>query len=155
MQVRPFQPDDAAACAQVYFRAVRDGAVRYYSDAQRRAWAPETPDSTALGEKLLNAETFVAVRDGEVVGFMSMTRAGHIDLAFVLPDEMGRGTADALYAALLNRAVSLGIAELTVDASHLARSFFLRHGWIAGPAETIIRNEVSLSRTFMSLNLRK
>ena len=93
--------------------------------------------------------------DGEVVGFMSMTGAGHIDLAFVLPQEMGKGTADALYAALLECAVSLGIKQLTVDASHLARSFFLRHGWMAGPEETIKRNKVSLSRTAMSLNLRK
>jgi len=154
MEVRHYEDGDAAACAAVYFRSVNEGAGRHYTAEQRHAWAPEVPEAETFGRRLSDAKTVVAQRDGTIVGFMSVTSDCHIDRAFVLPEEMGKGTADALYSMVLNHAACLGCETLTTDASHLARPFFARDGWIAEAEEEIVRNGVTLSRTAMSLTCK-
>lgn len=149
--VRAFRDSDAEACAAVFFRAVREGAAARYSEKQRRAWAPRVPDAHDFGQRLGGMHSYVALRGDTLVGFMSITPRGYIDMAFVLPEEMGQGTADALYAMILNEAARLGCAMLTTDASHLAKPFFARHGWTAGAEETVIRGGLALNRTAMSL----
>ena len=152
MVIRSYLDSDAAACVEVYYRAVHDGAGRHYTAEQRHAWAPEPPDHEVFGARLAAAETFVAERDSGVVGFVSLTSDGYVDLFFVLPEEMGKGISDALYAMIVNRAGRLSLTQMTTHASHLARSFFLRHGWVSDEEETVIRHGVALKRTAMSFD---
>lgn len=149
--LRPYRAADRAACAAVFFRAVREGAAGAYDAAQREAWAPDGPEEGA--DRLLDEWCLVAERGGRVAGFMAMTPEGYLDMAFVLPEEMGRGTAGLLYDALLAKARAAGLSRLTVHASHLARPFLERRGWQVEAAERVARNGQSLDRFAMSLAL--
>lgn len=149
--LRPYRAEDRAACAAVFFRAVREGAAGAYDAAQRAAWAPEGP--VAGLDRLRDQWCLVAERDGAVAGFMAMTPAGYLDMTYVLPEEMGRGTAGLLYDALLAKARAAGLARLTVHASHLARPFLERRGWRVEAPERVERNGQTLERFAMSLAL--
>ena len=85
MEIRAYTPADAAACAQVYFRGAREGAAAAYSETQRAAWAPEVPTEATMQTRLSGLTTFVAERDGQIVGFMSLD-GDYLDFAYVLPE---------------------------------------------------------------------
>jgi putative acetyltransferase len=129
LTVRPYRPEDRAAAVHIFFRAVREGAAAFYDEAQRAAWAPSPEPDWARADKLLDQWCWIAERDGRAVGFMSLDRTGYLDMAFVLPEEMGKGTAGALYDALIAQARASGLTRLTVIASQLARRFFQKRGW--------------------------
>jgi putative acetyltransferase len=96
----------------------------------------------------------VAERDGVPVGFMSLDLArGYLDLAFVLPQVMGQGVADALYAVLEARARAEGLARLTTEASALARPFFARNGWALIREQQVERRGVALHNAVMEKTL--
>lgn len=93
--VRPCHADDRAACALVFFHSVRDGAADQSSQAQRAVWAT-TPEPDCSAESgLLSQWCLVAERDGRVTGFLAMRRGGCIDMALVLPEEMGARSCHA------------------------------------------------------------
>lgn len=127
--VRPYRAEDRAQAALIFFRAVREGAAGFYDATQLAAWAPDADPDWATPDKLLEQWCWIAERDGRPVGSMSLDRTGYLDMAFVLPDEMGRGTSTALYETLIAQARSAGLTRLTVLASHLARRFFAKKGW--------------------------
>lgn len=153
MIIRRYTTADRAGCHRVYFKAVRDGASEFYDPAQRAAWAPNATPDLEQPDRLKDQLCWVAEQDGEVSGFMSMTEAGHIDMAFVLPEAMGTGLSSELYERVLEDGQKIGLATLTVDASHLARRFFQKHGWRIEYQEDIDRSGVTLERFRMSLPL--
>lgn len=127
--VRPYRTEDRAAVALVFYRAVREGTAPWHDEAQRAAWAPAPEPDWSEPDKLARQWCWVAEAGGIVTGFMSLEPSGYLDMAFVLPEAMGKGVAAALYRALVARARSEGLARLTVRASHPARRFFAKHGW--------------------------
>ena len=143
--IRKFRPDDTVETAQIFFDAVRIGAVDHYSQTQREAWAPNVPETTKWLEKLLSQTTFVAEHDGKPIGFMALMPNGHIDLAFVTPDVMGQGIAKKLYEAILLEAHKLEVTRLSTDASSPARSFFERQGWSVVKEQSALCNTVRLT----------
>lgn len=151
--VRPYRPEDRAACALVFYRAVREGAAAFYDQAQREAWAPSPEPDWSEPSKLERQWCWVAERGDRIVGFMSLEPSGYLDMAFVLPEEMGRGTATAVYATLLARAHDEGLGRLTVIASHLARRFFARRGWRVDRTEDLHADGQVYEVFHMSLDL--
>lgn len=151
--IRLFRDEDAAATAQVIFDSIRVGARDHYDDAQRRAWIPEVPETDEWLARLKPHYVLIAERDRIVIGFMTLTADGLIDLAFVAPDAIGQGVAKALYDALLVEARSRGQTRLRVAASLLARPFFERQGWSVSEEETVIRSGVALRRFRMEIDL--
>ena len=83
-----------------------------------------------------------------------VVKSGHLDLAYVAPEVMGRGVADALYAVLETRARCAGPGCLTSDASEMARPFFERHGWQVIARQEIVRADVTLHNYRMEKTLR-
>ena len=146
--IRSFVAEDAPALARIYHRAVQEGAAPKYSGAQRHAWSPAPPTGADWAKRLGAADTLVAERDGQPVGFMSRVGA-ELDLAFVLPEERGRGTADALCEMLETRACADGIVALTTHASLMAEPFLARRGWQVTDRETVERHGVQLQRAAM------
>ena len=129
MQIRAYRPQDRSAKAGVFYRAVHEGAAPFYDAAQRAVWAPSPEPDWALPDRQLDQWCWVAEDHSGMTGFMSLDREGYLDMAFVLPEVMGKGVARALYGALLAEARASGLTRLTVRASHLARRFFERQGW--------------------------
>ena len=113
--IRPFRGEDAHATAEIFFDAVRRGAGPGYDEAQRRAWAPAVPNIGAWRDRLNGQTVLVAERNGRVVGFMSLTDNGLIDLAYVVPEHMGRGVARRLYDGLLEEATKRGLTKLRTE----------------------------------------
>ncbi|MDT8345626.1 MAG: GNAT family N-acetyltransferase, partial [Thermohalobaculum sp.] len=145
LRIRAFAPGDAADCHRVFWRAVHEGAVAAYSTAERAAWAPDPDPPPDWGSRLGDGITLVAIRKAAIRGFMTLGHDGHLDLAYVLPEERGQGTADALLAALEAAARARGLHWLTTEASLVARPFLERHGWCGASRQSVIRNGVALT----------
>ena len=153
LKIRRFQAADAEGSAQLYFRAVREGALAAYTPEQVRAWAPEMPEVDVWHDRLAKDDCFVAEMNGHLAGFMTFDASGYIDLAFVAPEFMGQGVAAALYQQIETVATSKRIEILTVHASLLARNFFLKQGWTILHQEETERAGVSLTRFAMEKKL--
>ncbi len=140
LKIRQFKLTDLAATYAVFFTAVRQGAAEFYSLHDREAWAgsPKPPDNWVA--RLSDQDTRVAELEGRVVGFMSLMRSGHIDMAFVLPEMMGTGVSARLYKTLEDAAYTAGLDRLTTDASFLAKSFFTKQGWEVLAPQTVLCN---------------
>jgi putative acetyltransferase len=134
--IRPYRPEDRAAARLVYWRAIMEGTAGLIGEPERIAWAGSpTPDGDEP-DKLLKQWCWVAEEAGRMTGFMSLCPDGLLDMAFVIPEVMGKGTAAALYAVLLAKAREEGLTQLTVLASPFSRRFLEKRGWqvvTAGP----------------------
>lgn len=149
LAVRSFVPDDAEALGKVFHRSVREGAAHRYRADQVEAWSPKPPTGDFWRARLTEAQTFVADSNDGPLGFMTLDAKGYLDLAFVVPEAMGKGVADALYANLERRARTLGIAVLTTQASLLAEPFFARQGWLVARRQEIEIGGVVLANAWM------
>lgn len=149
MEVRSFRDEDAVPLGRLFHRSVRDGASARYNAAQLAAWSPAAPEGNAWAARLAACDTVVAV-DGETrLGFMSMDETGYLDLAFVVPEQMGRGVSDMLYAVLESRAQARGTLRLSTQASLLAEPFFARHGWRVVRRQEVEMGGVVLENAWM------
>lgn len=154
IQVRPYRAEDCDACWALFHRAVREGAAGFYDEAQRIDWAPDVDDDTDSADKLLAQACWVSETDGRITGFMSLMPDGHLDMAFVLPEVMGKGHAAAIYDVLLAHAHAQGLSRLTVHASEYSRRFLSRRGWVLERVESIVsQGGVAYDRNHMSLTV--
>jgi len=127
--IRRDRDSDTEDVARIYRRAILEGTAARYDERQRRAWAGHGGDARRWRRRMADLETWVAVADGSVVGFMSLRADGNLDLAFIQPEWMGRGVGLALYEPLEAHARHLGMTRLDAEASYLAKPFFIRRGW--------------------------
>ncbi len=127
--IRPYRAQDRAAAALIYYRAIMEGTADLIGAAERAAWAGSPKPDLAVPDKLLDQWCWIAEEDGRPTGFMSLCPDGLLDMAFVIPEVMGTGTAAALYDALMVKARAEGMTRLTVLASPWSRGFLLKRGW--------------------------
>jgi putative acetyltransferase len=153
MKLRPLTAHDANACHAVFFRAVHEGARAHYSDEQRQAWAPLSTPPANWPDRLIAGFAICATRWGKIVGFFTMGTDGHIDFAYVLPSEMGKGSAGKLYDACETHARTQGLTVLSTEASHLARRFFEKRGWRVLAKQVVIRDGVGIENYRMEKDL--
>jgi putative acetyltransferase len=154
ISIRRYRPEDRAATAGVFFRAVREGTAGRYSEAQRHDWAQSPVPDLTTPDPRAGQLTWVAEEAGRITGFMAMTHEGYLDMAFVLPEVMGKGHAAALYDVLLAHAKEAGISRLTVRASHFSRRFLEKRGWrVDGEEPFISPAGITHEINLMSLDL--
>lgn len=152
--LRRYDSFDAAACYDVFCRAVHLGAAQYYSEQQRNAWAPLTGMPESWPIELAEQACWVALVDQKIVGFFSLESDGHLSLAYVLPEYQRTSVAVDLYEKVLQDARNLEFTRLFTEASHLSRRFFEKRGWEVTSPETVTRNGVEIERFQMAQNLR-
>lgn len=128
--IRDYVRDDATVTAEIFRMAVRITASRDYSPAQVMAWAPDDIDLDAWHSGRAGQHTYVAIEDGEVVGFTGLTADGVLDMLFVDPPSGGRGIARLLVDYALNQARAAGHAVVRTRSSRTARRVFERHGFV-------------------------
>lgn len=150
VQLRNYNPSDAAATREVFFRAVHETASHDYTAEQCAAWAPREADLYAWNEKLLGNRTIVAVQDDRVIGFSDARPNGYIDMMFISPDAVRRGVASALLQRVTDRAGAEGVRELTALASITARPFFERHGFVCDQERHPVMHGVRMTNFSMS-----
>lgn len=154
IRLRPYAPTDRAAVKTVFFRAVREGAAAQYSAEQRAAWAPDLSVDASQPDRLADQFCLLSESGGQITGFMSLCEDGYLDMAFVLPEVMGKGHAAALYDAILAEATRRRLPQMTTHASLLARPFFLRRGWHVEQVEDHPLDTLTLRRFAMQIRLR-
>ncbi|GIU09674.1 MULTISPECIES: GNAT family N-acetyltransferase [unclassified Shewanella] len=154
ISVRPFAVKDVTELAQVFHLSINQGAASHYSEMQRKVWSPNLRSDEVWLERLSGTLTWVAETSCGIIGFINLKKpsdvdcdsdiaqaiAGslaeaEVDCLFTHPEFVGMGVAKALYAELENKALTLGIKLLTVQASYLAKPVFERFGF-----ETITQN---------------
>ena len=152
--IRPYRPSDAIGLATLFHRAVQEGTGKHYTAEQRQAWCDRPPTSAGWRARVEEADTIVAERDGAQLGFMTMDMEnGYLDFAYVAPEAMGKGVADALYAVIEGRARARGLTRLETEASLLAQPFFKRHGWRLVKAQEVERGGVKIPNAVMEKRL--
>jgi len=153
--VEKFKVENTEDTARLFYDAVHIGAANFYDEPQREAWVPKIPDPAIWRDRLMSQHTYVAKSDGKIVGFMTVTSEGYIELAFVAPNYIGKGVAKCLYTFIEERAIQHGIKRLYSEASYLAKPFFERQGWQVVKKQSIKRANIILTNFVMEKYLEQ
>lgn len=127
LQIRPAGPGDVAA-----LRAIAAAAYQKYVARIGRAPAPMTAD---YAQAVRDGQTWVAVDDGEVAGFVVLVpEPGYLLLenVAVQPAAQGRGIGARLLARAEDHSRDLGLAEIrlyTNEAMTENLTYYVRHGY--------------------------
>ncbi len=145
MNIREANDGDYDAIADVMFDAVRNGQSKY-TEEQRRAWVPQRRSGIDWNKRLKGQTILVAIRDEQIVGFMSLAAKGYIDLAFIRPSAQGTGVFRQLYESIEKLAQKNEEARLWVHASLMAQGAFGAMGFTITKKETVEIGEQALDR---------
>ena len=150
INIRKGSTPDWDGLAEVFHRAVRDGAS-LYTEAQRAAWSPALRAGPDWSLRMSRQSVRLAeTRAGEPVGFMTTELNGYFDCAYVLSAYQGQGLFRRLYAPLEAEQHTHGIKRLHVHASLHARAAFEAVGYVTVQPETVeMTNGVWLPRFSM------
>jgi putative acetyltransferase len=154
ISVRPYRTEDRTATAGVFYRAVHEGTGDKYTAEQRQGWARNPAPDLTTPDPRAGQDVWVSEEDGRITGFMALDKSGYLDMAFVLPEVMGKGHAKALYDVLLAHAQATGLTRMTVSASHFSRRFLEKQGWqLDGVEDFISPSGIHYDHFMMSLVL--
>lgn len=154
VSIRTYRTGDGAACADVLFLAVREGALTDYSPEQVAAWVPVKRSAEWFDRRSSDGRmVLVAEHKGRVIAYIDVETNGHIDHAFCLPEFIGRGVASRLYDAIELHASTAGMTSLSVEASEAARRLFLRKGFTEIKRNQLVRGDVVLHNFDMRKDL--
>jgi GNAT superfamily N-acetyltransferase len=103
--------------------------VRDYTDEQVSVWALQAELDHLWIEKLSETHVLLAILDGRLAGFGTLTIDCNIEMLYTAVDAQGRGVATRLLAELEAEARRRGYYWLVTDASLTARRVFERNGF--------------------------
>lgn len=149
LQIRDFIAGDEPALWRVHFSAIHDVASRDYTPAQIQAWAPANTDAQAWARRMQDIRPFVAIWNGEPVGYADVQADGYIDHFFVAGAHARRGIGQRLMLRIHAQAAKLGLTQLTSDVSRTAEPFFRRHGFEVVARQFPVRRGVQLENARM------
>ena len=129
MLIREFRFGDEPALHGVYHSAIHQIAIRDYTAEQVNAWAPGTLDLEVWEKRMRGIKPFVAVADGEIVGYGDVQTNGYIDHFFVSGTCPRQGVGRLLMEQIHETAKQIGLSELTSDVSRTAQPFFEYFGF--------------------------
>tara|TARA_Y100000748_G_scaffold234895_2_gene198857 strand:- start:2685 stop:3155 length:471 start_codon:yes stop_codon:yes gene_type:complete len=147
--LRPACSADFDACIAVFQRAVAQLTDTHYDAAQRRAWAPPTPDRAVWHARLASLQLWLVERDQQVLGFIGYELSGHIDLLYCAPQAARQGVATRLYRHAEQQLSQAGVRRVWTEASLVAVPFFVRHGFVLRARQLVQRDGVGLLRCDM------
>jgi ribosomal protein S18 acetylase RimI-like enzyme len=137
------------AVADVFTRAVHDLAGEHYGAEQLAAWAPRPIDYAHWRRRCELKRPFLYVDGDTVCGFLELDPDGHIDCHYVHPDHHRRGIGGRLLRHVVHLADALPLPRLVVEASHLAKGLYLKHGFRVVRANRVVRRGVSFENWLM------
>lgn len=130
-KVRRFSAEDAGDVSALYERSVRTLGPRFYSAEQVLAWADLTPRPADFLKAYTDGRVaLVAEIDNRLAAFGDVSLTGKMQYFYCAPEWSGKGVAGALFQCIERSACAVGVEELKVDASDLARPFFARRGFL-------------------------
>ena len=129
LQVRPYHLSDLPEIAQLFYHTVHIVNSKDYNPTQIQAWAPHVYTETDWRERLATADVWVAIAQGQVVGFAELERTGHIDCLYVHHQWQRRGVGAALMGAIEVKANQQHLTRLFAEVSLTAKPFFQAQGF--------------------------
>ncbi len=130
MHIRSYNPNDLEQVTHLFHKTIHNINSQDYSQKQIDAWAPlDEAQIERLKNNLTDNISYVAQKDGTIVGFGTLTKHGYIDMIYTHKDYQGRGVATAIYHQLEDEAEKLGIKTLHTQASITALPFFEKRGF--------------------------
>jgi GNAT superfamily N-acetyltransferase len=145
MQIRDYEPSDAAAIVALFTATVHAINARDYSLEQLNVWAPRDYDLARWAARLAEKRPFVAVQGAIMLGFCELEADGHIDCFYVNKDYQGQGVGQRLYGECERRALASGCVRLYAEVSLTARPFFTRQGFRLIATQEVVRQGVRLT----------
>jgi GNAT superfamily N-acetyltransferase len=143
MKIRRYQPEDAAALAEIFTEAIRSTANRDYLPHQIDAWAFGPTDMSDWSKRLGSQIVFIAEEDTEVAGYITFDPNGHLDHLYVQSRFQRQGVASMLYSRVEQEARLLGLPRIFTEASITARPFFESRGFLLIAPQTVVHRGVS------------
>ena len=138
------------AVADIFHRAIHQTASAAYTPEQIQAWAPLPINYDYWRARCELKRPFLWVdEDGTVGGFLELDSDGHIDCHYTHPDFNRRGIGSALLRHAIQIATELALPRLYVEASHLAKGLYLKHGFAVVRANEVTRNGATLQNWIM------
>lgn len=146
MKIRPYQPADCPALAELFYNTVHTINARDYTPAQLNVWATGTVDLEAWNQSFLAHYTVVAVKDDQIIGFGDIDKTGYLDRLYVHKDHQHQGVATAICSQLEQ---SVNVSKRTTHASITAKPFFLSRGYQVVKEQQVIRGGIALTNFIM------
>lgn len=143
INLRRYVTEDLDAVIEVFQRAIREVACRDYDPMQIAAWSQV--DRDAWEPWRLTRPTWVAVDGLKVVGFSDLEADGHLDMMFVHPDYQDMGVASRLLRQVETAAAEQGLTRIFTEASHTARPFFARRGFVLDAEQVVGKRDARMT----------
>jgi GNAT superfamily N-acetyltransferase len=125
MEILRATPGDAETLTRIAF-----AAKRYWGYPER--WIERWQESlTITPEFIRRNEVYVAMLDGEIVGFHALAGRGRrieLEHLWVTPEYIGTGIGRALFDHAVRRTAALGAEILGIEADPNAEGFYRRMG---------------------------
>lgn len=137
---------DLPSIATLFYDAVRHISPDLYTPEQTAAWAPEIGTDEGWARRFQGYQALVAVDGDQVVGFTSISRAGHLNMLFVHHQRQRQGIGSALLRAALALADEWRLTDVHTEASLVAKGLFERFSFEVVEAEDVVRRGVTLRR---------
>lgn len=133
----------------LFHEAVHRTASGSYGPAELRAWAPEPRDYENWKWRCELKRPFVLISGEKLAGFAEFDPDGHIDCFYTHPDYNRQGVATMLLQHVEEIARRRNIRTLFTEASHVAKGFFLKHGFTVVRENRVERRGVVLTNWIM------
>ncbi len=149
MKIRPFEKQDAEAVARLFYETIHEINIRDYSNAQVKAWAPDSVLAKDWTERCTNRFIYVADDKGVIAGFGELKPSGYIDCFYCHKDYQRCGVGRQIYEVIEATAASLGLNHLMVEASITAKPFFQRMGFSVVQEQLVLCRGETLTNYLM------
>ncbi len=144
MKIRNYERNDLKEMIALFHNTVKEVNSKDYGQGQIKVWARtiDTIDEQVWHQQFDSSNTFVAVIDDTIVGFINLYNNGYLDKLYVHHQYQRKGIANALCDA----AESMVVTPIKVDSSITAYPFFLKRGYQLVTEEQKIINHIVLTR---------
>ncbi|URN96779.1 MAG: GNAT family N-acetyltransferase [Candidatus Pristimantibacillus lignocellulolyticus] len=156
MHIQRYQASQIEEIINLFYNTVHHINAAHYSAKQLQAWAPPEERSNKVEswqQSLQQHITYVAIKDGIIVGFSDMSDDGHLDRLYVHKDYQRQRIASTLLTHLEYDAQQLKLDSIYTEASITAKPFFEHHDFQVEHMQQVERQQVSLTNYVMSKSL--
>ena len=144
--IRKFQKGDELYLREIFFNTIRNVNIKDYSPLQVQAWAPENYDTSIWYERIKAIEPFIAILDGEIVGYADIQSDGYIDHFFCHWKHQGKGVGKKLMQKIIAVGQQKGIERFYAHVSITAKPFFEHFGFLmVNPQQVEVRGQILIN----------
>ncbi len=130
MEVRRYKSGEEEELWQLLHDTTHIINGKVYTEDQVNRWAPHDKNMDEWRERIKKKNPFVAVEEGEIIGFIELEPDGHIDYFYAHHKWQGKGVGSLLYNVIEKEAIGRKMPRLYAEVSVPAKGFFLNKGFI-------------------------